>query len=497
MERSEFPLVTLSACVIGHGLDIAHAPTIEAVPKHLASASSSSAKESASTSPVPYGPNATRLHRGNPPLTPAQGGERTSDQDFSLIRLNEILIASSQRLRRCRVSLSVFELIKALEDFIQVIQKHSSEGYWLLFDVNSSLTHCVISLHPLREASLIEMRRSIRLSIGRQIYSSSEPPRVNLQIHHPMTNRLIQAVLKSQDYSLSRLDDQQAITITDAPLIHTDDDSAEFPFRLPLHLPRYQGHSLPHHLSSCFSATLSFLKAWEQIDSRQQTAIFIGNVERARSSQIARLLRSAGVAVRAASPLGGAQRLPGHFPIAICDLAGTNLLDWPSVMLAGQTISSSIWVISSHSEGDQKQIAVLMRTLPSHVRVFQITQQEEEALAATVSRLARDIREKTQSSALELLSVDRPQSLSPDERLAALQHVGGLIFAVGQSNSAAIKREIHQMTGWLSLVPEEVVPSRLKHQLMMTARSRMPSPQTLESLIHLACHWASERLITA
>ena len=169
MERSEFPLVTLSACVIGHGLDIAHAPTIEAVPNHLASAGSSSAKESASTSPFPYGPNATRLHRGNPPLTPAQGGERTSDQDFSLIRLNEILIASSQRLRRCRVSLSVFELVKALEDFIQVIQKHSSEGCWLLFDVNSSLTHCVISLHPLREASLIEMRRSIRLSTGRQI----------------------------------------------------------------------------------------------------------------------------------------------------------------------------------------------------------------------------------------------------------------------------------------------------------------------------------------
>ena len=83
------------------------------------------------------------------------------------------------------------------------------------------------------------------------------------------------------------------------------------------------------------------------------------------------------------------------------------------------------------------------------------------------------------------------------ERLAALQHVGGLILAVGQSNSAAVKREIHQMTGWLSLMPEEVVPPPLKHQLMMIARSEMPSPQALESLIRLACHWASECVITA
>ena len=84
------------------------------------------------------------------------------------------------------------------------------------------------------------------------------------------------------------------------------------------------------------------------------------------------------------------------------------------------------------------------------------------------------------------------------ERLAALQHVGGLILAVGQSNSAAVKREIHQMTGWLSLMPEEVVASPLKHQLMMIARSGMPSkPQALESLIRLACHWASKCVITA
>ena len=82
------------------------------------------------------------------------------------------------------------------------------------------------------------------------------------------------------------------------------------------------------------------------------------------------------------------------------------------------------------------------------------------------------------------------------ERLAALQHVGGLFLAVGQSNSAAVEREIHQMTGWLSLVPEELVPSRLKHQLMMIARLGMPSSQTLESPIRLACHWASECLIT-
>ena len=83
------------------------------------------------------------------------------------------------------------------------------------------------------------------------------------------------------------------------------------------------------------------------------------------------------------------------------------------------------------------------------------------------------------------------------KRLAALQHVGGLILAVGQSNSAAVKREIHQMTGWLSLMPEKVVPSPLKHQLMMIARSGIPSPQALESLIRLACHWTSERVFTA
>ena len=429
MELLEIPLVTLSACVVGHGLDIGHTPTVESVPKKSLLAIPRSAEESVSASPD--GLNATALRPGNPLLTPAQEDERTSHQDFSLIRLNEILIASSQRFRQCRVSLSVFTLITALEDFIQVIRQHPSEGYWLLFDVNSSLTHCVISLHPLREVSLIEMRRSVRLSTGRQVYSSAKAQRVNLQIHHPNTNRLVQAVLKSQDYSLSRLDDLRAITITDALPIHTGNDSAEIPSLLPLHLPRYQGGSLPHHLSSCLTATLSFLNAWEQMDGPQQTAIFIGNVHSARSSQITRLLRSSGLAVRPVSLNDGAKRYPGRFSVAICDLAGTNPLDWPSVMLAGQTISSSIWVISSHSEGDQKQIAVLMRTLPSHVRVFQITQQEEEALAATVSRLARDIREKTQSSALELLSIDRPQSLSPDERLAALQHVGGLIFAVG------------------------------------------------------------------
>ena len=214
MELIEFPLVTLSACVVGHGLDIRHTTTVETVPKRLVFGIPRRAEESESASPD--GLDATALRPGNPLLIPAQGDERTSHQDFSLIRLNEILIASSQRFRQCRVSLSVFALITALGDFIQVIRKHPSEGYWLLFDVNSSLTQCVISLHPLREVSLIEMRRSVRLSTGRQVYSSAEAPRVNLQIHHPNTNRLVQAILKSHDYSLSRLDDLRAITITDA-----------------------------------------------------------------------------------------------------------------------------------------------------------------------------------------------------------------------------------------------------------------------------------------
>ena len=495
MELIEIPLVTLSACVVGHGLDIGHTPTVETVPKQLVFAIPRSAQESTSASPD--GLNATALRPGNPLLTPAQEDEWTTHQDFSLIRLNEILIASSQRFRQCRVSLSVFTLITALEDFIQVIRQHPSEGYWLLFDVNSSLTHCVISLHPLREVSLIEMRRSVRLSTGRQVYSSAKAQRVNLQIHHPNTNRLVQAVLKSQDYSLSRLDDLRAITITDALPIHTGNDSAEIPSLLPLHLPRYQGGSLPHHLSSCLTATLSFLNAWEQMDGPQQTAIFIGNVHSARSSQITRLLRSSGLAVRPVSLNEGAKRYPGRFSVAICDLAGTNPLDWATVMLTSQTASSSIWIISAHSAVDQKQIAVLKRTLPSHVRVFQITQQDEEELTITVRRLARDISDKTQRPAIQMASLNRPQSLTYDERLAALQHIGGLILAVGQSNSAAVKREIHQMTGWLSLMPEEVVPSPLKHQLMMIARSGMPSPQALESLIRLACHWASEYVITA
>ena len=211
MELIEFPLVTLSACVVGHELDMGHTPTVETVPKQSLFAIARSAEESASASPD--GLNATALRQGNPLLTPVQEDERTSHQDFSLIRLNEILIASSLRLRQCKVSLSVLTLITALEDFIQVIRKHPSEGYWLLFDVNPSLTHCVISLHPLREVSLIEMRRSVRLSTGRQVYSSADARRVNLQIHHPNTNRLVQAVLKSQDYSLSRLDDLRARTI--------------------------------------------------------------------------------------------------------------------------------------------------------------------------------------------------------------------------------------------------------------------------------------------
>ena len=233
------------------------------------------------------------------------------------------------------------------------------------------------------------------------------------------------------------------------------------------------------------------------MDGRQQTAIFIGNVDSARSSQIARLLRSSGLAVRPVSPSDGAQRYPGRFSVAICDLAGTNPVDWAAMMLTSQTASSSVWIISAHSSVDQKQIAVLKRTLPSHVRVFQITQQDKEELTVTVRRLARDISDKTQRPAIQMVSLNRPQSLTYDERLAALQQVGGLILAVGQSNSAAVKREIHPMTGWLSLMPEKVVPSPLKHQLMMIARSGMPSSQALESLIRLACHWTSERVFTA
>ena len=33
MELLEIPLVTLSACVVGHGLDIGHTPSVESVPK--------------------------------------------------------------------------------------------------------------------------------------------------------------------------------------------------------------------------------------------------------------------------------------------------------------------------------------------------------------------------------------------------------------------------------------------------------------------------------
>ena len=57
-----------------------------------------------------------------------------------------------------------------------------------------------------------------------------------------------------------------------------------------------------------------------------------------------------------------------------------------------------------------------------------------------------------------MVSLTRPQSLTYDERLAALQHVGGL-YSGWSSNSAAVG-EIHQMTD-LSLMPEKVVPSPL------------------------------------
>ena len=159
--------------------------------------------------------------------------------------------------------------------------------------------------------------------------------------------------------------------------------------------PNRGGLCLLNHLSSCLTATLSFLNAWEQMDGRQQAAIFIGNVDSARSSQIARLLRSSGLAIRPVSPDDGAQRYPGRFSVAICDLAGTNPLDWATMMLTSQTASSSIWIMTAHSAVDQKQITVLKRTLPSHVRVFQITQQDEEKLTVTVRRLARDISDKT------------------------------------------------------------------------------------------------------
>ena len=80
MELIEFPLVTLSACVVGHGLDIGYAPTVETVPKQSVFAIPRSAEESASASPD--GLDATALRPGNPLLIPAQEDERTSHQDF-------------------------------------------------------------------------------------------------------------------------------------------------------------------------------------------------------------------------------------------------------------------------------------------------------------------------------------------------------------------------------------------------------------------------------
>ena len=73
MELLEIPLVTLSACVVGHGLDIGHTPSVESVPKKSLLAIPRSAEESVSASPD--GLNATALRPGNPLLTPAQEDE--------------------------------------------------------------------------------------------------------------------------------------------------------------------------------------------------------------------------------------------------------------------------------------------------------------------------------------------------------------------------------------------------------------------------------------
>ena len=64
MKLIEFPLVTLSACVVGHGLDIGHTTTVETVPKRLVFGIPRRAEESASASPD--GLDATALRPGNP-----------------------------------------------------------------------------------------------------------------------------------------------------------------------------------------------------------------------------------------------------------------------------------------------------------------------------------------------------------------------------------------------------------------------------------------------
>ena len=51
MELLEIPPVTLSACVVGHGLDIGHTPSVESLPKKSLLAIPRSAEESVSASP--------------------------------------------------------------------------------------------------------------------------------------------------------------------------------------------------------------------------------------------------------------------------------------------------------------------------------------------------------------------------------------------------------------------------------------------------------------
>jgi len=72
MELIEFPLVTLSACVVGHGLDIGHTTTVETVPKQLVFGIPRRAEESASASPD--GLDATALRPRQPTAHPSPGG---------------------------------------------------------------------------------------------------------------------------------------------------------------------------------------------------------------------------------------------------------------------------------------------------------------------------------------------------------------------------------------------------------------------------------------
>ena len=178
------------------------------------------------------------------------------------------------------MSLSVFALITALGDFIQAIRKHPSEGYWLLFDVNSSSTQCVISLHPLRKVSLIEMRRSVRLVLVAKSTQPLKPHESTFKspIQIPTTwSKRYQAGLFLSDFDL------RAITITDAlQSTQTTTQPSSSLATASTALSRWLVAASPIVVSV---SHLSFLN-WEQMDGRQQTANFIGNVDSARSVKV-------------------------------------------------------------------------------------------------------------------------------------------------------------------------------------------------------------------